>query len=72
MENIEYIILFLPLLAAFISGFFGKLIGHRGSEIITSLFVSISAILSFYIFYQVLALNYQNNLLIAGRFIQVH
>ena len=39
MENIEYIILFLPLLGAFISGFFGKFIGHRSSEIITSFFV---------------------------------
>ena len=66
MENIEYIVLFLPLLAAFISGFFGKLIGHRSSEIITSLLVSISAILSFYIFYKVLALNYENNLLIGA------
>ena len=66
MQNIEYIILFLPLLAAFISGFFGKFIGHRGSEITTSLFVSISAIFSFYIFYKVLTLNYQNNLLIAS------
>ena len=66
MQNIEYIILFLPLLGAFISGFFGKFIGHRGSEITTSLFVSISAIFSFYIFYKVLTLNYQNNLLIAS------
>ncbi len=66
MENIEYIILFLPLLGAFISGFFGKFIGHRSSEIITSFFVSVSAILSFYIFYKVLILNYQNNLLIAA------
>ena len=66
MENIEYIILFLPLLGAFISGFFGKFIGNRSSEIITSFFVSVSAILSFYIFYKVLILNYQNNLLIAA------
>ena len=35
----EIAILFLPLLASIISGFFGKLIGDRSSEIITSLFV---------------------------------
>ena len=35
----EIAILFLPLLASIISGFFGKLIGDRTSEIITSLFV---------------------------------
>ena len=36
----EYIIIFLPLTAAIISGFFGKKIGERNSEIVTSLFVS--------------------------------
>ncbi len=66
MENIEYLILFLPLLAAFFSGFFGKIIGDRSSEIITSLFVSISALLSIYIFFKVLTQNYENNLLIAS------
>ena len=39
----EIALLFLPLLASIISGFFGKYIGDRNSEIITSLFVSISA-----------------------------
>ena len=46
----ELIVLFLPLFASIISGFFGKFIGQRTSEIITSLFVSISAILSIFIF----------------------
>ena len=45
--ELEYFILFLPLLAAFISGFLGKFIGHRSSEIITSLFTSVSAIYQF-------------------------
>ena len=36
---------FLPLLGAILSGFFGKIIGVRNSEIITSFFVTISAIL---------------------------
>ena len=60
--EIEYLIIFLPLFGSIISGFFGKFIGSRNSEIITSLFVSISAILSFFIFYKVLNENYTNNL----------
>ena len=43
----EIALLFLPLLASIISGFFGKLIGDRLCEIITSLFVAISALISF-------------------------
>ncbi len=61
----EYAILFLPLLASIISGFFGKIIGDRFSELITSLLVSISAILSIIIFYKVLANGYENNLIVA-------
>ena len=60
--DIEYLIIFLPLLGSIISGLFGKYIGSRNSEIITSLFVSISAILSFIIFYKVLSQDYTNNL----------
>ena len=41
--DIEYLIIFLPLLGSIISGLFGKYIGSRNSEIITSLFVSTSA-----------------------------
>ncbi len=61
----EYLILFLPLVAAIISGFFGRLIGDRFSEILTSLCVSISAILSFVVFYKVISDNYSNNLIIS-------
>ena len=61
----EYAVLFLPLFAAIISGFFGKIIGDRFSEIITSTFVSISSILSIIIFYKVLSTGYENNLTIA-------
>ena len=61
----EYLILFLPLIASFVSGFFGKFIGDKGSQIITCLFVSISAILSFVIFYKVINEGYSNNLIIA-------
>jgi len=60
--NYEYLVIFLPLVASIISGFFGKYLGSRNSEIITSLFVSISAIFSFLIFYKVLNENYANNL----------
>ena len=42
----ELSILFLPLIASIISGFFGKYIGDRNSEIVTSVLVSISALLS--------------------------
>ena len=65
MENIEYLIIFLPLFASFISCFFGKYIGNRSSEILTSLFVSISAILSIIIFYNVLIQDYENNIILA-------
>ena len=60
----EITLLFLPLLASIISGFFGKFIGDRTSEIVTSLFVSISAILSLLIFYNVILNNYENNIII--------
>ena len=61
----EYTLVFLPLLGSIISGFFGRYIGDRNSEIMTSLFVSISAALSLIIFYQVIVNNYENNLIIA-------
>ena len=61
----EYLIIFLPLLAALIAGFFGKSIGDKLSEILTSLFVTISAILSLIVFYKVVLNGYQNNLVIA-------
>ena len=61
----EYILIFLPLVGAILSGFFGKYIGDRNSEIITSFFVSISAVLSFVIFKETILNNYENNLLIA-------
>ena len=60
--DLEYLIIFLPLIGSIISGFFGKFLGSRSSEILTSLLVSISAIFSFLIFYKVLNENYINNL----------
>ena len=61
----EIFIVALPLIASIISGFFGKYIGDRNSEIITSLLVSISAILSTFIFYEVIFNQYQSNVIIA-------
>ena len=61
----EIALLFLPFLASIISGFFGKYIGDRNAEIITSLFVSISAFLSLFLFYQVIFNHYESNVVIA-------
>ena len=61
----EIALLFLPLLASITSGFFGKYIGDRTSEIITSLFVTISAALSLFLFYNVIVNQYENNVVIA-------
>ncbi len=61
----EISIIALPLIASIISGFFGKLIGDRNSEIITSLLVSISAIFSALVFYEVVVNQYQENIIIA-------
>ena len=61
----EIWIIALPLIASIISGFFGKLIGDRNSELVTSLLVSVSAILSAMVLYEVIFNQYQDNILIA-------
>jgi len=60
----EYAVVLLPLLGSIISGFFGKRLGAKSCQILTSSFVSISAILSFFIFYDVLTQDYSSNKLI--------
>ena len=60
----EYLILFLPLIGSIISGFFGKLLGDKICQILTSFFVSTSSILSLVIFYKVINDGYSNNLII--------
>ena len=60
----EYLIVLLPLFGATISGFFGRKLGSKVSQGLTSLFVSISAILSFFIFYKVFIHDYSSNKLI--------
>ena len=62
----EYFIVFLPLLGTFIAGFFGNKFDQRYSQFMTSLFVSISSILSIIVFLKVLNYGYSNNLLIAS------
>ena len=61
----EISIIALPLLASIISGFFGKFIGDRNSEIVTSFLVTISAILSCVVLYDVVINQYQENIVIA-------
>ena len=61
----EISIIALPLIASIISGFFGKFIGDRNSEIVTSSLVTISAILSVLVFYEVMVNQYQDNIIIA-------
>lgn len=56
----EYIIIFSPLLGALI-GYFGKSLAKYFSELITTSFVSISAILSFYVFWNGIANNNYGN-----------
>ena len=61
----EISIIALPLIASIISGFFGKFIGDRNSEIVTSLLVTISAIFSVIVFYEVMVNQYEDNIIIA-------
>ena len=62
--QLGYLVVFLPLLGFIISGFFGKFIGVRNSEILTSFFVTLSAILSCIIFYNVITKTYSENILL--------
>ena len=61
----EILIIALPLIASIISGFFGKFIGDRNSEIVTSLMVTISALLSLLVFYEVIINQFEDNIIIA-------
>ena len=46
-------ILFLPMLGAIFAGFFGRLIGARASEVVTTALVLVTAVLSWLAFYQI-------------------
>ena len=45
-------ILFLPMLGAIFAGFFGRLVGARASEVVTTALVLVTAVLSWLAFYQ--------------------
>ena len=60
----EYAIVFSPLLGSFISAFFGKKLGDKYSQILTSSLVAFSGILSIFIFFKVLSQDYSSNKLI--------
>ena len=62
----EILIVFLPLLAAIVSGFLGNKIGNKFSEILTSLLVSISTILSIFVFHNVIMNDYNSNIIISS------
>ena len=48
-----HLIVFLPLFGFLIAGLFGRLIGARGSEIVTTSLLMVSAVLSWIAFYNV-------------------
>ncbi len=53
MINIYAALVFLPLAAAIVAGFFGRLIGDRAAMLVTCLAVTLSALISFLVLYQV-------------------
>ncbi len=59
----EYAVIFLPLVGSIIT-YFAKTIGNLFSQIFSSLMVTTSAILSFYIFYEGIVYNNYGNYLI--------
>ena len=59
----EYAVIFLPLIGSIIT-YFAKTLGNIFSQVFSSLLVSISAILSFYIFYEGIINNDYGNYLI--------
>ncbi|MEL6289796.1 MAG: NADH-quinone oxidoreductase subunit L [Pseudomonadota bacterium] len=50
-------IVFLPLLGAIVAGLFGRFIGHKAAEIVTSVLVGIAALLSWIVFFDVAIAN---------------
>lgn len=50
----EVAIVFLPLIGAIIAGFFGRLIGDKGSSILTSSLLTLSGVFSWILFYDII------------------
>ncbi len=53
MTTAALLIVFMPLLGAIIAGFFGRVLGERPSEIITTGLLLLAAVLSWFVFVQV-------------------
>jgi len=53
MDLAVKLIVFLPLLAAFIAGFFGRAIGDRGAQVVTTGALLIAAALSWFVFFKI-------------------
>ena len=49
----DVVIVFLPLVGAIIAGFFGKVIGDRGAQLVTCGLMVVAALLSLWVFYDV-------------------
>jgi len=49
----EVVAVFLPLIGAIIAGFFGRVIGDRGAQVITCVLMVVAAILSVFVFFDV-------------------
>ena len=62
--QLGFLVVFLPLLGSILSGFFGKFIRTRYIEFITSILISISAIISCIIFYNVITNSYSENIIL--------
>jgi len=50
----EEAVVFLPLIGAIVAGFFGQFLGDKGSSILTSALLTISGVLSWYLFYDII------------------
>ncbi len=50
----EVAIVFLPLIGAIIAGFFGRIIGDKGSSILTSSFLTLSGVFSWMLFFDII------------------
>src|SRR5439155_1882193 len=54
-EELAVAVVFLPLIAAMIAGFFGRVIGDRGAQLVTCGALLLSAVLGLFLFRDILA-----------------
>src|ERR1700736_3679849 len=55
VEALAVAVVFLPLIAAVIAGFFGRVIGDRGAQLVTCGALLLSAVLGLFLFRNILA-----------------